>query len=52
MTTKDNTAAEKLQGYWILEISELAEIRKAEIEAVKSFLSRQKDFFRPDAWRV
>lgn len=45
--TKDKTAAEKLQGYWILEISELAGIRKAEIEAVKSFLSRQKDIFRP-----
>jgi len=45
--SKDKTAAEKLQGYWIMEISELAGIRKAEIEAVKSFLSRQKDIFRP-----
>lgn len=44
---KDKTAAEKLQGYWILEIGELAGIRKAEVEAVKSFLSRQKDIYRP-----
>ncbi len=45
--TKDKTAAEKLQGYWILEISELAGIKKAEVEAVKSFLSRQRDIYRP-----
>lgn len=45
--TKDKTAAEKLQGYWIMEISELAGIKKAEIEAVKSFLSRQRDIYRP-----
>ena len=28
--TKDKTAAEKLQGYWILEIGELAGLKKAE----------------------
>ena len=44
---KDKTAAEKLQGYWILEIGELAGIKKAEVEAVKSFLSRQRDIYRP-----
>ncbi len=49
--TKDKTAAEKLQGYWILEISELAGIRKAEVEAVKSFLSRQRDIYRPSFGR-
>lgn len=48
---KDKTAAEKLQGYWILEIGELAGIRKAEVEAVKSFLSRQKDVYRPSYGR-
>lgn len=45
--TKDKTAAEKLQGYWIMEIGELAGIKKAEVEAVKSFLSRQHDIYRP-----
>jgi len=44
---KDKTGAEKLQGYWILEVGELAGIKKAEIEAVKSFISRQHDIFRP-----
>ena len=30
--TKDKTAAEKLQGFWILEIGELAGLKKTEIE--------------------
>lgn len=44
--TKDKTAAEKLQGYWILEIGELAGLRKAETETLRSFLSRQNDIYR------
>lgn len=44
--TKDKTAAEKLQGYWILEIGELAGMRKAEVETLRSFLSRQNDVYR------
>jgi len=44
--TKDKTAAEKLQGYWILEIVELAGLRKAEVETLRSFLSRQNDIYR------
>ena len=45
--TKDSkTAAEKLQGYWILEIGELAGLRKAEEETLKGFLSRQNDIYR------
>ena len=43
---RDKTAAEKLQGYWILEIGELAGIRKIDEETLKSFLSRQDDKFR------
>jgi len=35
--TKDKTAAEKLQGYWIIEIGELAGMRKTEIETLKGF---------------
>lgn len=45
--TKDKTGPEKLQGYWIVEIGELAGIRKVEVESVKSFLSRQHDIYRP-----
>lgn len=44
--TKDKTAAEKLQGYWILEIGELAGLRKAEVETLRGFLSRQNDIYR------
>ena len=44
--TKDKTAAEKLQGYWILEIGELAGMKKAEENELKSFLSSQNDIYR------
>lgn len=43
----DKTGAEKLQSIWIIEMAELNNLRKAEIESVKSFLSRQNDKFRP-----
>ena len=43
---RDKTGAEKLQGYWILELSELTGMRKVEVEAVKGFISRQEDIYR------
>lgn len=43
---QDKTAAEKLQGYWIMEIGELAGLKKADIDKVKSFVSRQDDKYR------
>lgn len=43
---RDKTAAEKLQGYWILEIAEMNGIKKVDVETVKSFLSRTDDKFR------
>ncbi len=43
---KDKTGAEKLQGCWIIEVSELAGIRKVESETVRSFVSRQDDKYR------
>lgn len=42
----DKTAAEKLQGFWILEIGELAGMKKADIDKVKAFISRQDDKYR------
>ena len=42
----DKTAAEKLQGFWILEIGELAGMKKADIDKVKAFVSRQDDKYR------
>ena len=44
---RDKTAAEKLRGHWLIEIAELAGMRKAELEAVKAFLSRTSDDYRP-----
>lgn len=43
---KDKTAPEKLQGYWILEISELNGMKKVDVETVKSFITRTDDKFR------
>ena len=49
---KDKTAAEKLQGYWILELGELAGIKKMDVETVKSFITRVDDKYRPSYGRV
>jgi predicted P-loop ATPase len=40
-------AAEKIQGYWVCEIAELAGMKKADIEKVKGFLSSSCDKYRP-----
>ena len=40
------TGAEKLQGYWILEIPELNGMRKTDIESLRAFISRKDDVFR------
>lgn len=44
---KDKTGSEKLQGYWILELSELNGMKKMDVETVKSFISRTDDKYRP-----
>lgn len=43
--TKD--AALALAGVWIIELSELAAMTRAEVERVKQFISRQVDRYRP-----
>ena len=43
---KDKTAAEKLQGYWLLEISEMKGMKKIDVESIKAFVSRQVDIYR------
>ncbi|WP_271028176.1 virulence-associated E family protein [Enterococcus faecium] len=43
---KDKAGPEKLQGYWILELGELAGTRKTDVEVVKSFISRSDDKYR------
>ena len=40
---RDKSGPEKMQGYWILELGELAGMRKADTDTVKSFISRVDD---------
>lgn len=44
MSGKD--AYEQLQGYWIIELGEMAAARKSEVEQIKSFISKQSDNYR------
>lgn len=48
----DKAGAEKLQGFWIIEIGELAGMKKADIEKVKSFMSTADDKYRPSYGKV
>lgn len=43
---QDKTAAEAIQGKWIIEIGEFAKGRYYEVESVKAFISRQDDEYR------
>lgn len=43
----DKSGAEKLQGFWVVEIGELAGMKKADVEKVKAFLSTRDDKYRP-----
>lgn len=45
-TVKGKEAYEQLQGSWLLEMGELTATRKADIEAVKLFLSKTEDIYR------
>ena len=44
---RDKTAPEKMQNAWILELGELAGLKKLDVETLKAFLSRQDDKYRP-----
>lgn len=44
MSGKD--AYEQIQGNWIIELSEMAATRKAEVEQIKQFVSKQEDNYR------
>ena len=44
VSTKD--ACEQVQGVWIVEMAELTATRKADVEGVKQFISRQVDSYR------
>lgn len=43
----DKDSALNLQGHWIVEMGELANLKRTDVETVKSFISRQTDKVRP-----
>lgn len=45
MHTKDASAA--LRGRWIIELPELSAMRRSDTEAIKAFMSRSEERFRP-----
>lgn len=45
-TLAGKDAYEQLQGYWIIEMAEMAATRKAELEQIKQFISKQADSYR------
>lgn len=44
---KDKDAAMVLRGVWIMEIPELASLRRADMNTLKAFVTRQVDRYRP-----
>ena len=47
LTVQGKEALEQIQGAWLIEMAELSGLRKAEVESVKHFISKQEDTFRP-----
>jgi predicted P-loop ATPase len=48
----EGRAGEGLQGKWIFEFSEFARVNRATLDAVKSFVSRRVDHYRPPYGRI
>lgn len=46
ITVQGKEAYESLHGSWLLEMAELTAAKKAEVEAVKHFISKQEDIYR------
>ena len=46
-TIQGKEAYEQVLGVWIMEVGELAGMRKAEAETIKLYISKQSDRFRP-----
>lgn len=45
-TVSGKDAYELLQGYWIIEMGEMAATKKADLEQIKQFVSKQSDSYR------
>ena len=46
-TFQGKESFEQLQGAWLIEMAELSGLKKAEVEAVKQYISKCEDMFRP-----
>lgn len=46
-TMQGKDAYEQVQGVWMMEVGELAGMRKAEAETIKLYISKQTDRYRP-----
>lgn len=46
-TVQGKEGMEQIHGVWLMEMAELAGLRKAEVESIKHFISKQEDQFRP-----
>ena len=51
-TVQGKEAFEQIQGAWIVEMAELSGLKKAEVEAIKHYISKREDSFRPAYGRV
>ena len=46
-TVQGKESFEQLQGAWIIEMAELSGLKKAEVETIKHFITKESDSFRP-----
>jgi predicted P-loop ATPase len=46
VTVQGKEAYEALQGVWLIELAELAQLKKAEVEMIKHFISKREDRYR------
>lgn len=46
-TVQGKDAYEQIQGFWIIEIPELAAMKKTEVETTKHFVAKSEDAYRP-----
>lgn len=51
-TFQGNAAFEQLQGAWLIEMAELSGMRKTDVEAIKHFITKQEDTYRPAYGRI
>lgn len=51
-TVQGKESFEQIQSAWIIEMAELSGLKKAEVETIKLYISKQEDSFRPAYGRV